>query len=176
MDRQTFIIKNLLVKDGWLKMVQKKWCIPMLHWGAIFTHWLNFAFLLNGQLCLFNLSTCAAPRLVSYIGVRPSIHYGGVSSDVKPYSSQSPLEQNRDSQGGGVRVWRKLWDGMVSERMQLKSQLSEEILSLCARDSLALRRWCNIRACLSFLCRSVFICQQGVYNCVCVSLCLLYFF
>jgi hypothetical protein len=46
-----------------------------------------------------------------------------------------------------------LWSCTVyqAERMQLKSQLSGEDLSLCARNMLALYQWSNNRACLSYL-------------------------
>jgi hypothetical protein len=62
----------------------------------------------NLSISFFNPSSCATPLLVSWIGGEPSIHYGGVPADVKPYSSKTPLEPDKNSREGGVWLCRGL--------------------------------------------------------------------
>jgi hypothetical protein len=58
----------------------------------------------DGQIYRLNFSSCAAPPLVPWIESGPFIHYGSFSSDIEPY----PLKKDKDSHGGGVRLWRRL--------------------------------------------------------------------
>jgi hypothetical protein len=61
--------------------------------------------------------------------------------------------RSEEGTGFGIYVDHNLWSCPLyrHERIQLWSQLSTSNRPICVRDMLALRQWCDIRVCVSFL-------------------------